>query len=178
MDQERQHEQFLRLFLEVQPRIYGYIRTMIFHRADAEDVLQNVAGVLWAKFDEFRPGTQFDQWASAVAYNQVRSYFLKRRRDRLVFSDDVLSLIDDKAAMESRTLGEFQDSLQECLEELTEQEKQLVHLRFEPEATNRAVAAKVGRSEAAVSRALHRIYALLLDCVQQRIDSRGRGGKA
>lgn len=177
-DGKSQHEQFIRLFLEVQPRIYGYLRTMIFNRADAEDVLQDVASVLWKKFDEFQPGTQFDHWASTIAYNQVMSYLQKRRRDRLVFSDDVLALIADRAATESTTLDKFQDTLQECLDELSEQDKQLIHLRFEPQATNRNVAIAVGRSETAVSRALHRIYAMLLNCVQRRTDSIGQGGKA
>jgi RNA polymerase sigma-70 factor, ECF subfamily len=176
MDDNMQHEQFIRLFLEVQPRIYSYLRTMIFNRADAEDVLQNVAGVLWKKFDEYQPGTRFDHWAFAAANNQVKAYFLKRRRDRLVFSDNVMALIADKAIAESTTLNEFQDGLQECLEKLSEQDRQMVHLCFEPQATNRAVAVAVGRSETAVSRALHRIYAVLLACVQRRVDSAKQEG--
>ena len=56
MDNKSQHQQFIRLFLEIQPQIYGYLRTMIFNRTDAEDVLQDVASVLWKKFDEFQPG--------------------------------------------------------------------------------------------------------------------------
>lgn len=176
MDNPSQHERFLRLFLKVQPRIYSYLRTMIFNRADAEDVLQEVAGVLWRKFGEFQPGTQFEHWACVVASNQVKSYFLKRRRDRLVFSEDVLALVADTATAESRTLSEFQDGLQECLSELPEQDREMVHLRFEPQATNRVVAAALGRSETAVSRALHRIYAALLDCVQRRIGSVKQGG--
>jgi RNA polymerase sigma-70 factor (ECF subfamily) len=178
MNDNSQHEQFMRLFLEAQPHIYGYLRTMIFNRADAEDVLQEVASVLWKKFDEFQPGTLFDRWASTVAYHQVMAYHLKRRRDRLVFSEDVLSLIADRAATECKSLGEFQDGLQECLDKLSEQDRHLIHLRFEPKATNRLVATAVGRSETAVSRALHRIYALLLNCVQHRTDSTGHGGGA
>jgi RNA polymerase sigma-70 factor, ECF subfamily len=178
MSDKSQHEQFLRMFLTVQPRVYGYLRTMILNRADAEDVLQDVASVLWRKFDEFQPGTQFDRWAFTVAYNQVMSYHLKRRRDRLVFKDDVLALIADRAITESRTLDEFQDALQGCLDELSEQDRQLVRLRFEPQATNRSVATAVGRSETAVSRTLHRIYAKLLGCVRRRTDPAEQGGQA
>jgi RNA polymerase sigma-70 factor, ECF subfamily len=177
MDDHSQHERFLRLFLEVQPRIYGYLRTMIFNRTDAEDVLQEVASVLWRKFDEFRPGASFEHWASAIAFNQVRAYLLKRQRDRLVFSEEVLDRIADKAATESRTLDAFQDALQECLDELPEQDRQFIRLRFDPQATNRDVAAAVGRSESSISRALHRTYAALLHCVDRRIDSAGQGSR-
>ena len=56
-------ELFRRQWVRWQPLIYGYIRTMVFHRADAEDVLQDVAEVLWRKIDQFQEGTRFDQWA-------------------------------------------------------------------------------------------------------------------
>jgi RNA polymerase sigma-70 factor (ECF subfamily) len=176
MNDKSQHEQFLRLFLEVQPRIYSYIRTMIYNRADAEDVLQNIAAVLWKKFDEFEIGTRFDQWACSIAYHQIRAHFLKKQRDRLVFSEDVLTLIAEKAVVESAAIGQFQDGLQHCLDRLPDQDREMVRLRFEPQATNRTVATALGRSETAVSRALHRVYGLLLRCIERSVDSSEQGG--
>jgi RNA polymerase sigma-70 factor, ECF subfamily len=178
MDQNLQHEQFLRLFMQVQPQIYSYLRTVIFNRTDADDVFQNVACILWQKFDQFQPGTRFDHWACSIAYHQAMAHIQKGRRDRLVFGADVLALIADKAASENQTFSTFQDALPECLEKLPEQDKQVIRLRFEPLATNRSVAAALGRSETAVSRVLSRIYATLLNCIRDRTEAREQGGGA
>jgi RNA polymerase sigma-70 factor (ECF subfamily) len=50
---------FGRLFVRYQSRIYGFIRSLVVHRDDAEDLLQETASVLWRKFGEFRPGSDF-----------------------------------------------------------------------------------------------------------------------
>ena len=39
---------------------------IVFQRADAEDVMQETASVLWKKFDEFERGSHFDRWAFRV----------------------------------------------------------------------------------------------------------------
>ncbi|HPM80105.1 MAG TPA: sigma factor [Candidatus Anammoximicrobium sp.] len=64
----------MRLWVGRQSRVYAYIRALVFSGADAEDVLQEVAVVLWRKFDQFEPGTRFDQWAYRVASIQVADF--------------------------------------------------------------------------------------------------------
>ena len=166
------------MFAQVQPQVYCYLRTLIFNRADVDDVLQDVACIMWEKFDQFQPGTRFDQWACTIAHHQAMAYFLKGRRDRLVFSEDVLALIADKAVAEHQAFDEFQDALQRCLAELSEQDREVIRSSLQPLATNRSVAATLGRSETAISRALSRIYALLLDCIRRRTNSVEPGGGA
>ena len=58
-DPQTDQYDFGRLFVQYQPRIYGYIRSLVADRSDAEDMLQETASVLWQKFDEFTPGTNF-----------------------------------------------------------------------------------------------------------------------
>ncbi len=40
------HESFMRLWVQHQSRVYAYVRTLVFRRADTEDILQEVAVVL------------------------------------------------------------------------------------------------------------------------------------
>ena len=83
------HESFMRLWVQHQSRVYAYIRALVFRRADAEDLLQEVAVVLWRKFDQFEPGSRFDQWAYRVARNQIPVLPQKKQRDRLLFSQEL-----------------------------------------------------------------------------------------
>ncbi|QNN24516.1 sigma-70 family RNA polymerase sigma factor [Planctomycetales bacterium ZRK34] len=173
MDTTDQHDQFMRLFIQHQPRIYAYIRTLVFNRADAEEVLQEVASVLWRRFEDFTPGTHFDRWAFTIAYHQVLYHRQKARRDALMLHGDLVETLADQAAEESGRLDEFRDALSECVTQLGATDRDLLSRRYESGANNRSVASAVGRSESAVSRALHRIYRVLLECIRSKIESPG-----
>jgi len=76
-----QHDEFMSLFLEHQPRIYGYVRSLLFQKADADDVMQETASVQWKKFDEYERETHFDRRAMRVAFHQVRYFRQKKMQD-------------------------------------------------------------------------------------------------
>ena len=172
------HEQFMALFLRHQARVYSYIRSMVLHRADAQEIMQEVALVLWRRFDEFEPGSHFDRWACRVAFHQVRYFFQKKHRHGLVFSSELMETIADDAAAVGRNLDPFRDALEECVGQLPPHDRDLLHRRYKEDATNRTVARDVGRSESAVSRALSRIYESLLHCIQGKTGIVGGGGAA
>src|SRR5688572_13921046 len=56
-------EAFAPLFSRNARRIYGFIMTLVFNHQDAEEVFQNTSIVLWNKFAEFRPDSNFFAWA-------------------------------------------------------------------------------------------------------------------
>ena len=65
------HAQFLRLYTRHQHRILAYIYTLVPNRADAEDLLQDTAVLLWEKFAQFELGTDFIAWACRVAFLKI-----------------------------------------------------------------------------------------------------------
>lgn len=169
MSQPVRHEQFLRLFLNCQPRLHAFIRSLVFSRADADDVLQETALVLWEKFDQFEPGTRFDRWALRTAHFQVMYHRQKKARDRLQFSDALIEKLAADGLSEGDRLEATRDALAGCLAALPAAERELVRRRYQPASTNRDVARATGRSESAISRALNRIYASLLLCIEGKL---------
>jgi RNA polymerase sigma-70 factor (ECF subfamily) len=165
------HESFMRLWVQHQMRVYTYIRALVFRRADAEDLLQEVAVVLWRKFDQFEPGTRFDQWAYRVARNQFLYYRQKKQRDRLLFNQELVDSIADRMASTHPSSGVYSEALESCLSGLSSDDRELVQKRHEHGATNRSVAKLIGRSESAISRALNRIYLALLQCIRGKMAS-------
>ena len=160
------HESFMRLWVGHQSRVYAYIRALVFSRADAEDILQEVAVVLWRKFDQFVPGSRFDQWAYRVARNQILYFRQKCTRDRLLFSQELMDQLADELAASHPARSEYLDALESCLDGLPEGDRALVQQRHQPGATNRSVSKLRGKSESAISRALDRIYLALLQCIR------------
>jgi RNA polymerase sigma-70 factor (ECF subfamily) len=159
------HEAFRRHWVRWQPAIYGYIRTVVLNRADAEDVLQDVAAILWRKIDQFQEGTRFDQWAYQVARNVVLNYQKKTKRQRVCFSDEMTRQLADEAVHSAAESRAELEALESCVGKLPDAQRNLIRRRYAAGATNRSVAAAAGRSESAVSRALSRIHRALTRCV-------------
>ncbi|MBI2804514.1 MAG: sigma-70 family RNA polymerase sigma factor [Planctomycetes bacterium] len=169
-EKQDQEDLFRQQWVHWQPRIYAFIRTVIFSRADAEDLLQEVAEVLWRKIDSFEPGTRFDQWAFGVARNKMLNFQKKKARERVRFSDSLEEILTDEAAASLDKNPAMLDSLEACVEKLPAQHRDLLRRRYEPQATGRSVATALGRSEAAISRTLNAIYGLLLACIEMDVE--------
>ncbi len=57
-DEDRVTE-FVRLFTTYEVRLRAFAMTLLANHADVEDVLQQANVVLWTKFDDYEPGTNF-----------------------------------------------------------------------------------------------------------------------
>ena len=60
-------EEFVELSSSHQRQLLGYIFTLVGNMDDAEDLLQQTNLILWRKFDDYQPGTDFIRWACYVA---------------------------------------------------------------------------------------------------------------
>jgi DNA-directed RNA polymerase specialized sigma24 family protein len=78
--------QFGELLGECHRELFTFIYSLVQHHADAEDVYQQVAIVLWEKFDQFQIGTNFAAWATKVAHLTARDFMRSRRRRIATFS--------------------------------------------------------------------------------------------
>jgi RNA polymerase sigma-70 factor (ECF subfamily) len=162
---------FLRLFLQNQRRLYGYILTLLPHRADADDVLQEVSLVLWDKFDAEHPPDDFVAWGCRIAYFKVLDFRKKRQRSRVLFSQTVLDRLAETAIEQAGALqlDERREALGSCIEKLPPRDRDLLARRFAEGATTRSTAAEVGRSTEAVYKALAKIRQALFDCVTRAL---------
>jgi RNA polymerase sigma-70 factor (ECF subfamily) len=164
-------QRFLQLFLAHERRIYGFILALVPNWSDADDLLQETSAVLWRKLDDFEPGTDFLAWALSIARFQVLNYRKKQRQLRARLSDrTVETLVDQLMALGERSDAR-RDALAECLAKLNSRDRELIQLRYQPEATTQRVADCVGRSLKAVYKALNRIHGQLLLCIRQTLAS-------
>ena len=135
---------FGRLFARYQPRIYGYIRSLVAHRNDAEDLLQETASILWQKFGEFQAGSDFLAWALRVARYEVLHFRQRQKRNVLQFSERFIDAVGVDVATESLRLGDIERLLAECVEQLSSAERELFVLRYQSDVTTKSLAEKLG----------------------------------
>ena len=73
-------QRFLSLFLRSEREIFRYVAALIPNVADAEDIVQQTALVLWEKFEAYDPGQPFTPWACRFALNKTRQWLERRQR--------------------------------------------------------------------------------------------------
>jgi len=161
--------EFLRLYQANERRIFGFILALVPQWSEAEDLLQETTMTLWSKFDTFEPVTDFAAWALCVARYRIMNHRKKKRHQHVQFSDEVLEALDERVRSAAAGLDMLRDALGNCLRKLPERDRELIHLRYEYDATTRSVAQRLGRSVDAVYKALNRIHVQLLYCIRRTL---------
>jgi RNA polymerase sigma-70 factor, ECF subfamily len=166
--EEARAERFLRLYIENQHRLSGFVHTLVPNWQDAEELVQESLLILWRKFDDFDLATNFFPWAARVAQYEVLNYRRRQRRASPQLSEAAIQEIAATAVTASTDLELQREALRHCLDLLPDRDRQMVTLRYCDEGTVDAVANALGRSKSLVHKALQRIRSRLLRCVRHR----------
>ena len=164
-------EQYSRLLAANQRRIYAYLLSLVHDPIVADDLMQEVAALLWRKFDQFKIGTSFGAWAVGVARLTVLEWRRKQEKLPLPLSDEELLALAEVAEELSGEYEERESALQRCLERMKPNYRHLLHLRYYVDLSVRDIAEAAGVSRRAIYKALERIHGNLLKCVRGQIIS-------
>ena len=162
-------ESFVQLLTSSQNRLYGYIFSLVGDHHRAADVLQESNIVLWRKSSEFRPGSDFIQWAFAVARFQVLANLRDKGRDRCVFDEELIELVSDELGESAVGFDSMREALRRCLAKLPLKSRSLIDLRYFEEFSIKQLADEIDKSAEATKVALLRIRAGLRDCVNREL---------
>lgn len=169
MDERELHETFLREFMAHEPAIRAFVRCLLPSRGDADDVMQETAVVLWARYADVKPGAEFRPWAFGVAKKKVLSWIRDKGRDRVVLSEAMVNLVADVATTSEESLDLQRELLRNCIERLKPEQRTMLMAAYQPKAKIQEVAKGSGRSVGGFYQWLHRMRKILLDCVQAEL---------
>lgn len=164
---DRTSDDFVRLLTASQPGLYACILSLLPDRTAAQDLLQETNVTLWHKADDFEPGTNFMAWAARIARYHVLNYRRKSKRDRLVFDEQLIGELCSRQEDRVEDITRYSARLQECLEKLPADHRELLSKRYSPGGSVQELAASRGQSAGAVSQLLYRIRESLLNCLSQ-----------
>jgi RNA polymerase sigma-70 factor (ECF subfamily) len=161
---------FSELLRDGRSRVFGYLLALVQNLADAEDLYQQTALLLWEKFDQYQPGTDFGAWATTVAHYTALNFLRTQSRRRALFSDAALQRLSAmQSELKSSDCTVRSDALSHCVAALPEGERRLVRLRYQGERSIEDIALAEQRTVGAVYTALSRIRKTLLACVERRV---------
>jgi RNA polymerase sigma-70 factor, ECF subfamily len=160
--------EFVQLLTKAQLGLLRYITALVGNTDTANNILQETNLLLWQKADEFEAGTNFDAWATKVAYWQVKAYVRDRGRDRHVFSEELVTQLAESSEGAAEIDLTIQ-MLQRCLEVLRRADRELIALRYGSSFSVRQISSHLGKSPAAVKGALLRTRRALRACIERRL---------
>jgi len=161
-------DEFVLELTQVQQLLYGYIFRRVANREQAQEVLQQTNLVLCSKANDFELGTNFVGWACTVAHYQILSYRRTQVRDRLVFTDEVMAMVDEQQDDSTAREGVLKQ-LRLCFQALSVDNQDFLKLRYEGGLSMAQMAMEVGKTAGAVRVKLHRLRRGLRDCVQNHL---------
>lgn len=167
--EHQQHREFLRCFTAHEAAIRAFVRRLVPSRADADDVMQEVAVVLWEKFAQFRTDGSFRAWAFGVARYEVLAWLRDKGRDRLTLCEDVVAALADESVPAEPHLSRQREALDSCLERLARPQREWLMAAYQPQARVPELARQSGRTVAGFYQWMYRVRRLLFDCIRREL---------
>jgi len=158
--------------LPLQGDLLAYIQARGVPFQDADDVLQDSAGVMLAKIGQFKLGTNFRAWAFAIVKNEILRAFKTITRRPLSLDEGVYETIAVIAENEETVPSIRLKSLNFCLEKLKDKARTLIDLRYRKSLNTSQISKRLNRPVISIYTSLSRIRKQLLDCVSRRELSR------
>jgi RNA polymerase sigma-70 factor (ECF subfamily) len=162
-------QEFLRVFLANEREIFRYVAAVVPPIADAQEIVQQTAVVLWEKFDQYDASRPFAPWACRFALNIARQWMARRRRWKALLDG---GLAEELALRRKQLRPEFDARLlhlAHCLQKLPEKQRALVDGYYFQQSDVETLAQKAQRTVGAVYKALQRIRRQLRECIERSL---------
>ena len=163
-------EDFLEHYAACERKLYVYIVALTGNSIESHDILQDTALVLWQKFDQFRRDEDFAAWARGIARYRVLRYRQMRAGEARALEPSALDAVAARLdQVDDRRHQRYIEVLPDCVEKLSDGDRELLQVRYASDVTVRSLARKLNRSENAISQSLVRIRRLVRECVESTI---------
>lgn len=160
---------FTRLFVANQAALHGFLVSLVHDLHAADDLLQELAGRLWVKFDSYDPSRPFVAWGIGFARLVAMEWRRKQQRLPLALDEATLDQLANQAADQAGQQDERREALHECLKSLTQHQRRALHHRYQEELSVAAIASSWKRTEMAVYKVLKHAHRSLLDCMNRAL---------
>ena len=156
----RDAAEFAPLYRRYVTRVYRYIYSRVGNQADAEDLTAQVFLAALEGLRHYHEQGNFAAWLFTLARHRVTDHWRKRSPISL---DEIPDLPMEQDLHEEVSHAEALAQLRTLVGQLSDEEQELLRLRFAAGLRYEQMALVLGRTEAAVKMALYRLIDRLND---------------
>jgi RNA polymerase sigma factor (sigma-70 family) len=149
-------DRFARMYAELFPPVYGYVRFRVRDVHAAEDVTALVFERALGRLASVRDASRVRAWVFSIARNAVADHRRRRRTLLDLDSADALEHLWVESPEGGALRREERRRLAEHLARLSDRERELIGLRFAAGLPNREIGEICGLTEANVAQIVHR----------------------
>jgi len=124
---------FRELYRAFSRRLYAYVLRQLNDPAQAEEIVADTLYEVWRQPAKFRGDSQFSTWLIGIARNKVLMAYRSRKPDaRHDDLDDVAETVaaDEPGAFEILAQQQRQVGVRHCMDKLSTEHRECVHLVF------------------------------------------------
>lgn len=139
-------------------RVYNYIYYRVNCNYTAEDLTSKVFEKVMLKIESYsEEKSSFEVWLFAIARNVLNDHFRSLKRHKLFSLDSIGYIVSRQPGPEDKVIAEeTNDKLLNCLKTLTEDERNLIALKFGASLKNNEIAEIIGKNSSNVGVMLFR----------------------
>jgi len=162
-------ETFAKLYEEYLDKVFRYVQYRVNNMQLAEDLTSTVFEKALVNFSKYsRHKASFSTWIFYIARNVlIDHYRVYGKRQAVPLEETADRPSGDLSPEEELLKGEELARLQVRLAELSQEEQEIIRLKFGAELNNRQIAKTVGLSETNVGTKLYRAVRKLRDSFQE-----------
>ncbi len=140
--------------------VYRYLCARLQNSHDAEDITSQVFISVYQGLANYQERENFAGWIFTIARNRLVDW---QRKDRHEFSlHEVVEPAQETDYLSGLAKQEDVDRLRGLIRQLTEEEKELIHLRYVADLSFAEISQVLQRGEGAVKKTLYRLQDRLL----------------
>lgn len=170
MEQDKNKELTV-FWVQSQPVVATFIRSLVSNFQDADDILQKVAVITVEKFDEFDRNYPFSAWCIGIAKNLIMKYYAGNDDKRKILSleaiEKVVEVYEQDAASIQVQAETTKQALKKCLSLLQGRMKKIIEMRYLEELSLARIAQLSSLTQNNVGVVLHRSRLALKKCVER-----------
>jgi RNA polymerase sigma-70 factor (ECF subfamily) len=165
------NSQIWRHFVRHRAELRGYVRSLVSNHADVADLMQEVGLVILDHREVPSDVRQFPAWCRGVVRNVVSHHWRSTRRRSELFSPaDVESESPDSDLRSTEDIVALRNAVAACLEELDDQSRTLLTLRYMDGKTSGEIARQLRQSPAAIRMKIMRVRDALKERMKGDVD--------
>ncbi|MBN2212178.1 MAG: sigma-70 family RNA polymerase sigma factor, partial [Sedimentisphaerales bacterium] len=124
------NDQFVRLWMENERRLYAFVLTLVPSWHAAEDLVQETVKEMWRKYAQSSQPEYFCARLLQIARYKIFNYY-RQQRHEVCMSQDLLDDLGERAESLAAHTDERINALLQCLKKLPVKQKALIKMRYE-----------------------------------------------
>lgn len=148
----------------VQP-IYRYIYSRVGNAHEAEDITSQTFVAAYESLARYRERGQFSAWLFRIARSKMNDHFRRSRRE--VRLEAVGEILEREDALGTLIRAEELSRIRSIIDHLSDQEQDLIRLRYVADLSFAEIAELLRKREDAVKKSVYRLLARLKSQMEQ-----------